>query len=414
VSSTTQPTDFEDLFTDLQNRLRITTNVTTTETLAKRYINMGLHDMHIGFSENMPWAERHAQLITQKPYTTGTVLAVQGSTTLTGTTTAWKSDNEHGFDNVRPGGKFVIAGGTDVYEVSSVTSDTVVVLTSNFAGGSRETGDITAFASAAGSTVTVTSAAHGLLANMVVGIDGTTSYNGDFTINSVTTDTFNITDTFVADDATGTWASGSLSGASYQYFEDEYALDSTFLRPIDQQSFADNMSIDLIGRTEFRRRYPQNRITGRPHVATITDHPFSGSTTPVRKIRFHRPTDKGYLIQYSFITSNLAVTSSGSEQASLSSDSDEPIIPIRYRAAIVLWALYHYYRDLKDDVRSQEAKLEYAGLMTRLAGDSEIGQARPQIRPRIQGYSRRAKRPWGGRGGRRFSTEDDRFARLED
>jgi len=66
-------------------------------------------------------------------------------------------------------------------------------------------GSITAFANAGGGQVTVTSAAHGLSKDNVVTINGTTSYNGTFSIRNVTTNTFEITDTWVANDATGTW-----------------------------------------------------------------------------------------------------------------------------------------------------------------------------------------------------------------
>jgi len=68
-----------------------------------------------------------------------------------------------------------------------------------------QTGSITAFADAGGGQVTVTSAAHGLSNGDVVTISGTTNYNGTFEITNVTTNTFEITDTWVANDATGTW-----------------------------------------------------------------------------------------------------------------------------------------------------------------------------------------------------------------
>ena len=70
---------------------------------------------------------------------------------------------------------------------------------------SGSTASITAFADAGGGKVTVTSAAHGLLGSAVVVITGTTNYNGAFKISNVTTNTFDIVDTWVADDATGTW-----------------------------------------------------------------------------------------------------------------------------------------------------------------------------------------------------------------
>ena len=48
MSATSQLTTFSDLYTDLQNRVRVTTGVTATENQAKRYINIALHDLHLG------------------------------------------------------------------------------------------------------------------------------------------------------------------------------------------------------------------------------------------------------------------------------------------------------------------------------------------------------------------------------
>ena len=72
-------------------------------------------------------------------------------------------------------------------------------------GGTVETGAITAFADAGGGQVTVTSNTHNLAENEGVIITGTTNYNGTFTATNVTANTFEITDTWVADDATGTF-----------------------------------------------------------------------------------------------------------------------------------------------------------------------------------------------------------------
>lgn len=62
---------------------------------------------------------------------------------------------------------------------------------------------ITAFADAGGGEVTVTAAAHGFVTDDIVTISGTTSYNGTFNITKVDANNFKITDTWVADDATG-------------------------------------------------------------------------------------------------------------------------------------------------------------------------------------------------------------------
>lgn len=81
-----------------------------------------------------------------------------------------------------------------------------------FTFGAGSTGAITAFADYSGTvpgTVLVTDVGHGLLTGMTVTILGTTNYNGTFTITKVSNDTFYITDTWVADDATGNWYMGS-------------------------------------------------------------------------------------------------------------------------------------------------------------------------------------------------------------
>jgi len=59
------------------------------------------------------------------------------------------------------------------------------------------------FADAGGGKVTVTSTDHGLSNGDNVTIEWTTSYDGNYVVSSVATDTFEITDTFVANDATG-------------------------------------------------------------------------------------------------------------------------------------------------------------------------------------------------------------------
>lgn len=321
MGTTTQPTTFSDLYTALQNALREQTGVTATQTVCKRAINTALQDMHVGYAEHFQWAERRAILVTHPQYTTGTVTATQGSTTLTGSGTAWNTTGSFGVTNVIAGGKLRINGGSEIYEVSSVGSDTALTLTSRF-----------------------------------------------------TQDT--------------------VSGAAYVSFEDEYALASDFLRPIDVRQFADGMDIELIGRTEFRRRYPRNYLTGRPEVATLMDLPPSANTTPVRKVAFYKAPDRAYSVPYSYVTSNLALSSLGVAQTSLSADADEPIVPLRYRHAIVLHALYNLYRDSKDDDRSIQVKGEYDSLLARMVSDTEIGQSRPQLRPRTSAYVSRARRPY--------------------
>ncbi len=199
----------------------------------------------------------------------------------------------------------------------------------------------------------------------------------------------------------------TATDTTYIYYEDEYDLATDFLRPVDAQVFSDEASIDIIGRTEFRRRYPTNSTPGRVAVASIIDFAPSGNTTPIRRVRFAPPPSTAMTIPYTYITGNLAVSSAGVAAANLSAASDEPIIPLRYRHALVFHALYHLYRDRKDDARSQEAKAEYVDIMNRMQADVEVGGNRPRFAPRISAR----RRPWSGSG--RFDI-GNRFDRLED
>jgi len=327
VGATTQLTDFSDLYTDLQNRVRETTGVTATQNIAKRYINIALHDMHIGNGEKFPWAQREDVLRTQTTYSTGTLVATKGSTTITGSGTLWNTNNDFSVKNMRTTGKILIDGSPEIYSITAVASDTSATISDPF-------------------------------------IDTTTTES------------------------------------TYKYYEDEYALASDFLRPMDLQVFDTRQEIDLIGRTEFRRRYPRADSFGKPVVATIVDRPFVSNTTPVRYVKFWRLPDDVFLIPYAYVTSNFAVTAAGVSQAQFSSDSDEPVVPLIYRHAIVLHALYHWYRDRKNDNRSQEAKAEYVDLILRITGDAEVGSSHPQLQPRISSYVRRARAPYARRGGR--------------
>ena len=331
MSVTEQPTDFSDLYAMLMNAIRADTSATANVSQAKRLINIALHDLHVGFGEKLPWAEREAILVTQPKYTTGTITVTKGSTTITGGSTLWDTNNDFSVKNMRKGGKIVIAGGVEVYTISTVASDTSATLTS----------------------------------------------------------------AFVKDD---------ISAETYTYFEDEYALSADFLKPLDMRTFDQNREIKLLGRNEFRQRYVRNKTPGKLLVATILDKAFDGSTTPVRKVRFHKPPDEAYSVPYSFVTNKLAVASDGTEQTQLSADTDEPIVPLIYRHALVFYGLFHWYRDKRDDTRSQEAKGEYTDLVLRMTGDQEIGHSRPRFQPRVGMYSSYAKRPYSRRGGGRYTT----------
>src|SRR5574341_833712 len=101
MSSTTQVTDFSDLYTELLNRTRSVTGVTAVNNQAKRYINTALQDFVLGFEYKMPWLERRAVIRTHNDYTTGTVSISVGGTALTGSSTAWNTANSYGENNAR-------------------------------------------------------------------------------------------------------------------------------------------------------------------------------------------------------------------------------------------------------------------------------------------------------------------------
>ena len=71
------------------------------------------------------------------------------------------------------------------------------------------TGSISAFANyggtVPGTVKATTTAAHGLVTGDYVTISGTTNYNGSFEITKIDADEFYFIDTWVSDDATGTW-----------------------------------------------------------------------------------------------------------------------------------------------------------------------------------------------------------------
>lgn len=320
MSSTSQPTTFLDLYTDLLDAVRESTTASATVAIAKRYINRALHDMHIG--SDFDWAIRRATLITHPTYTTGTVTISQGDTAMTGASTLWNTANTFGQTNARVGGKMTI-NGVEVYDVSAVGSDTAITLGSRF-------------------------------------------------------------------------IPASVSSSSYTYFEDEYALASDFFQPVDKRQFTDAWPISLIGSREFYRRYPRNTLTGTPKVATILMLEPSGSTALRPRVLLHPAPASAMVIPYRYITNFLAVTSTGSTATDLVNNTDEPIVPLRYRHAIVYHAKALWYEDRKDDSRSQQARADYAAIVSRIRADTTSTSDRPRLRPRLSRWkpvSRRQGHP---------------------
>lgn len=346
MSSSTQVTDFSDLIRDLLNRVRdSTTSGGTPETIAKRYLNIALHDVHL--QQNWPWAERNAVVLTRGTYTTGTVsIASTARTTLEGSGSLWNTAIAGmGFNNMRARGKLTISGETEVYIVSSVSSDTAGVLESRYVG-----------------SPTVASAY-------------------------------------------------PVAYSDYTYYEDEYELASDFWRLVDARQFGDGVDIPIMSKQDFFRKYPRNTTTDKPRICTILELGPSGSTAQRPRVLFHPAPNAIYQIPYRYITTNLAVSSTGTFAANLSADTDEPIIPLRYRHVLVLHALYQWYRDRKDDQRTQLAQSDYVDLVKRMANDSDPQRDRPSFRTSRSRYS--APLRWVSNRSRRYSG-DDRFDTLRD
>lgn len=336
MATTSQLTNFSELYTDLGNRLRVSVSHAETVVQLKRYINIALHDMHLGFEYKFPWCERQSYLRTKAPYTDGTVTATKGSVTLTGSSTLWNTNNSFAEKPLQTQGKIIIAGSQDVYKINAVSSDTSATIYTHFIGD-------------------------------------------------------------------------TVSGSDYTYFEDEYGLISLFLRPVDYRMFSPLMGIALITRQEFRRRYPVVNVAGKPRVACIIDSDTTGSSyANTRRVVFYPYPDQVYNIPYTYITSTIAVTSAGAPLTSMSSDSDEPVMPLRYRHAIVFHALYHWYRDKKDDTRSEAAKADYTDIMQRIIGDHDIAtHTQARLAPRMGMYNIAAKRPYSTRAGRIYDLNDE-------
>jgi len=151
-----------------------------------------------------------------------------------------KNDNSLYFQNGAGDETEIIAGAThlgEMYMYESAATQTIDTtnayhLMRNFSTGdlatftfnAGSTGSITVYADYSGTvagTVLATSVGHNLATGDEVSITGSTNYNGIFTITVVSADTFYFTDTWVADDATGTWSEGSYleagAGADGKY-----------------------------------------------------------------------------------------------------------------------------------------------------------------------------------------------------
>jgi len=411
MSATKQVRTFSDLYTDLQNRAREQTGIAATENQAKRYINTALQDMHLGQNEKYPWAERSGVLITMPKYSTGTILATNGSLSITGSSTLWNTVGSMARNNMRPGGKIKIAGSNEVYEIKSVTNDTLATMKSVFVGDSVTAAEYVYFEDEyeLPSDYARPVDQHRFDEQRAIDFLGRTEFRRRFPTNSTlgkpSVATMGYSDFQIQETATITSITSHPTLGNH-----------LLITAVTADVKADDL-IEISGTTSYNREYKIVSATG--FIVTVKGSFLFNETGTLtrnqqrnRAVRFHPAPDTLEMIQYQYVTSNLVLSPDAGETQNMVDDDDEPIVPIQYRHAIVFHALSHWYRDKKDDQRSQEAASEYTNIMMRIIADYEIGSQRPQFRPRLGTYRSRAKRPWRGGGGR--YDLNGRFDRMED
>lgn len=349
MSSTSQFTTYSDLYQGLLKAIRSDQGNSATVEDAKRYINTALLDMHIGFSEKVPWALRDHTFTTD--------------TAATATVTA-RNTSPGSNDNGVPTRNY--AFGT--VPISAVSTGDKVLIT----------------ASSIPSSIGLESE----IAGNVAIASGTGIVTADVYSNELS------------------------AGDTVMIYRNDIELPDDFMRIASSTVRLGTRQLPVIGRIEFRHRFAGDTSLGRPMHTTMIDSTDIALGLDNRKLRLHpipNVVERGHL---TYVTNLLAVTTAGVWQRDLQSDTDEPIVPLRYRHAIFFHALYNWYRDKKDDVRSQEAKAEYVEIMNRITNDTESGQSNMSIRPQLNMYRSKAKRPYSRRGGRRMDF--GRFDRMYD
>ena len=340
MSATTTPTTFTDLQNALLNRVQVVLGTSTADSVTSLYAQSFLNQANHDFhlQRDWAWAERKGLIRTQVRYTTGLVtIALATRSTVTGTTSA---------------------------TVTDLPAWTTAVTGMDF-NNARVGGKMT-FAGA----------------NDVYEVS---------TVSDATTIT--LVDRYVQTTA--------LTAGAYVYFEDEYTLASDFWRLVDARQFSSAYNIPVIGRRDFYQRYPRNSRSGLPRNCTIIEL-GPGATTDWRpRVIFHPAPDKTYNIPYRYLTRNLAVSSTGTGAVNMSTGTDEPIIPLRYRHVLIEYALYLWYRDLKDDQRATEAMGRYDKMVARIAADTDPQADHPRFVPRRAAYQSTGPRR---RGNSRYST----------
>jgi len=158
----------------------------------------------------------------------------------------------------------------------------------------QDGGDVTGYADAGGGQVTVTATAHGRSNSDTVWIRGTTNYDGSYTISNVTANSFQITDTWVANDGASKWFAdqGKPTEAHNTHFKwDTYSMidgsDSTPWQWCNENDPAvgagNEFSSDVsYGHRKWTHRYYDTTTAATGNSVTFTSvSSTSSSPTPV-------------------------------------------------------------------------------------------------------------------------------------
>lgn len=329
MAATDAPSTLTELATDFLEGMKDVTTSSAIVNLVYRYLNQANQDIH---QERWWWDERRAVIVTKAPYTTGTVSVTQGSTTVTGSSTAWTTNDAFGYQQATVGDKITLGSSPDVYVISAV-------------GGAG--------------TLTLAS-----------------RYTGD-----------------------------TLSGAGYAIFQDEYALETDFDDVIDAKTFSQDLGIALIGAQEFNRRFARNSVRGPIEVATLIELGPSGSASLRRRVVFGKAPDRAYTIPYRYHTKHLAVSSTGTTAVNMSATTDQPIIPIRFRQALVHKARADWYSTRKQDPESAaQAEAKYTTLILRARASKSPTDDGVRLVPRVGPTQMVARRPYRRSGSARLTT----------
>ena len=103
----------------------------------------------------------------------------------------------------------------------------------SFQDGGNLSGTITATSTSAGATVNVTSASHGLVTDDRITISGTTSYDGDYSITLVDTNTFTISATNSESTETGSWTSLFIDNGIRITYKSKYETVTAVTEDLD-------------------------------------------------------------------------------------------------------------------------------------------------------------------------------------